>query len=55
MKPTAQRPATMAEMKDRLLKAGKITEQGLTKARKELDADPEILAARKGLTAHVLG
>jgi len=55
MKPTAQRPATMAEMKARLLKAGKITEQGLTEARKELDANPEIRAARKGESAHVLG
>ena len=55
MKRTVQRPPTMAEIKARLLKSGKITEQGLLEARKELDADPEIREARKGKSAHVLG
>ena len=44
----------MAEIKARLLKASKITKQGLTEARKELDADLEIREARKGKSVHVL-
>ena len=55
MKPTAQRPATMAETKAWLLKSGKITEKKLAEARQELAADPEIQAARAGQSAHVLG
>ena len=54
MKPTAKRPATLAEMKARLLKSGKITEQGLAEARKDLDADLEVREARAGKSAHVL-
>ena len=44
----------MDEVKARLLKSGKVTEKGLAAARRELDADPEIQAARRGESVHVL-
>jgi hypothetical protein len=47
-------PISWAEAKSRLLQSGKITEKGLAKAKEELDADPEIQAARRGESVHRL-
>ena len=48
------RPTTLAEVKAQLLKSGKITQSDLEQAQRTLDADPEIQAARRGESLHVL-
>ena len=54
-KPVSGRPlTTLEDLKQELLKSGKITQKGLDEARRVLDADPEIQAARRGESLHVL-
>ena len=52
--PVIHRPNTLEALKQRLLKMGKVTEKGLEEARQELAADPEIQAARRGESSHVV-
>jgi hypothetical protein len=45
---------TLGELKNRLLASGKITQEGLDEARRQMDADPAIRRARRGLGPFVV-